>query len=438
MHSAAARRLAVGIDVGTSGVRALALGPDGREQARAAVPLAPARRVGASVTQAPQAWAEAVDACIAALNTQLDPAQVGAVAFDGTSGTLLVCDDDGIPQADARLYHDAGCVAEGERVNAAAPPGHVARGAASGLARLLHLGAQAPGATHALHQADWLAGRLLGRWDLSDENNALKTGYDPQARAWPAWVRRLLAEAGLPDALLPAVHPPGTPLGSLCEAAATRTGWPRDCLVAAGTTDGVAAFLATGACTPGEGVTSLGSTLVVKQLARAPLSAPAWGVYSHRLGELWLPGGASNAGGAVLLQHFSPERLAALEPLLRPDEPTGLDYYPLPAPGERFPIADPSFAGRIEPRPGDDLRFLQGLLEGLAAVEALAYARLRELGAPALTRLYSVGGGARNRAFARIRARALGVPLADPAHEEAAAGAARLARQALQSTRGRG
>lgn len=430
--------LAVGIDVGTSGVRAVALAPDGRERARAGVPLPAPRRDGASVTQAPALWAEAVDACIAALNAQLDPAQVGAVAIDGTSGTLLVCDADGTPRADARLYNDAGCVAEGERVNAVAPPGHVARGAAGGLARLLHLGAQAPGAAHALHQADWLAGRLLGRYDLSDENNALKTGYDPVARAWPEWVTALLADAGLRDTLLPAVHAPGTPLGPLSAAAAARTGWPRRCVVAAGTTDGVAAFLATGASAEGEGVTSLGSTLVIKQLCRAPLAAPAWGLYSHRLGELWLPGGASNAGGSVLLQHFSAERLASLEPLLKPDEPTGLDYYPLPAPGERFPIADAGFAGRLTPRPADEVTFLQGLLEGLAAVEALAYARLRELGGPALTRIYSVGGGARNRAFARIRARVLGVPLAEPAHEEAAAGAARLARQALDTMGERG
>lgn len=430
--------LAIGIDVGTSGVRALALAPDGREVARASRPLPAPHREGAHVTQSPQAWADAVDASIAALNQCIDPAQVAAVAIDATSGTLLLCDARGRPCGDARLYNDAGCVAEGERVNAAAPAGHVARGAAGGLARLLRLGAQARGAAHALHQADWLAGRLLGRYDLSDENNALKTGYDPLARAWPAWVRTLLADAGLPDTLLPTVHPPGTPLGTLDAAAAARTGWPRGCVVAAGTTDGVAAFLATGAGAEGEGVTSLGSTLVVKQLGRAPLSAPAWGLYSHRLGDHWLPGGASNAGGAVLLQHFSAERLAALEPQLRPDEPTGLDYYPLPAPGERFPIADPHFAGRLTPRPDDERRFLQGLLEGLAAVEALAYARLRELGGPPLTRLYSVGGGARNRAFTRIRARVLGVPLAEPAHEEAAAGAARLARQALQSLRGPG
>ena len=36
-----------------------------------------------------------------------------------------------------------------------------------------------------IHQADWIAGHFSGRFDVSDENNALKTGYDPVARRWP-------------------------------------------------------------------------------------------------------------------------------------------------------------------------------------------------------------------------------------------------------------
>ena len=50
-------------------------------------------------------------------------------------------------------------------------------------------------------------------------------------------------------------------------------------------------------------------------------------------------------------------------------------------PGERFPIADPAFEPRVTPRPEDERLFFQGLLEGIAAVEALGYRRLAELGA---------------------------------------------------------
>jgi sugar (pentulose or hexulose) kinase len=163
------------------------------------------------------------------------------------------------------------------------------------------------------------------------------------------------------------------------------------------------------------------------------VSAAAFGLYSHRLGEHWLPGGASNSGGAALLRFFSAERMAQMTPLLRPDEPTGLAYYPLPGPGERFPVNDPQLAPRVTPRPADDVRFFQGLLEGVAEVERLAFQRLAALGAPPVRRVFSVGGGARNAAWTRIRERVLGVPVLTPPQDEAAVGAARLARQALEA-----
>src|SRR4029077_17560168 len=85
-----------------------------------------------------------------------------------------------------------------------------------------------------------------------------------------------------------------------------------------GTTDGIAAFLATGASTIGDAVTSLGTTLVVKVLAEKPVFDVASGVYSHRLGDRWLAGGASNSGGAALLAPFKPQRLGGPAPPLRP------------------------------------------------------------------------------------------------------------------------
>lgn len=48
-------------------------------------------------------------------------------------------------------------------------------------------------------------------------------------------------------------------------------------------------------------------------------------------GELWLVGGASNTGGAVLRQHFTDAELADLSSRMDTRVPTGLDYYPLPA-----------------------------------------------------------------------------------------------------------
>jgi hypothetical protein len=153
----------------------------------------------------------------------------------------------------------------------------------------------------------------------------------------------------------------------------------------------------------------------------------AQGIYSHRLGDRWLAGGASNSGGAALLAHFTVERMAALTPRLRPERPTGLAYYPLPSPGERFPIADPTLQPGVTPRPPDDAVFFQGLLEGIAAIEAMGYDRLAALGASPLKRVITIGGGARNEAWTAIRARRLGVLVTVAEQMEAAFGTALLA-----------
>jgi hypothetical protein len=178
-------------------------------------------------------------------------------------------------------------------------------------------------------------------------------------------------------------------------------------------------------------VTSLGSTLTVKLLSDKPVFAPRFGIYSHRLAGRWLPGGASNTGGAALARHFDPAAIARLSAGIDARQDSGLDFYPLPKPGERFPIADPALAPRETPRPADDALFLHGLLEGIARVEALGYARLAELGAPKLLRVRSVGGGAGNAAWTALRARILGVPLCPARSEEAAVGTASLALRAL-------
>jgi len=125
--------------------------------------------------------------------------------------------------------------------------------------------------------------------------------------------------------------------------------------------------------------------------------------------------------------HFTADEMDRLTPQLKPQQPTGLDYYPLPKAGERFPIADPTLAARITPRPAEKDRFFQGLLEGIASVEALAYQRLALLGAPPLRRVISIGGGARNEAWTSIRRRILGVPVTVAEQTEASYGAALLA-----------
>jgi sugar (pentulose or hexulose) kinase len=213
-------------------------------------------------------------------------------------------------------------------------------------------------------------------------------------------------------------------------AAARAFGLPAEVRIAAGTTDGCASFLATGARTVGDGVTALGTSLTLKLLSDKPIFAPRYGVYSHRLLDMWLAGGASNSGGAALLAHFSPDEIEALTPLIDPEADSGHNCYPLTGKGERFPIADPDFPPRMAPRPESREEFLHAILEAIAGVEALGYRRLAELGAPVLVSVRTVGGGARNPAWTRIRERKLGVPFIEPISSEAAYGAALLAMRA--------
>lgn len=427
--------LYVGVDIGTSGCRAIALDDTGEIAGAAHVPLPPPERSGTRIWQDPAVWRRALFNGLEQLFTGIDRGRVGALAVDGTSGTVLVVDDGGRPFAPALMYNDASCAAQARRIAALAPAESGAHGASSGLAKLLHFqeAVTPPAGWRCLSQADWLAAQLSGRFDVSDENNCLKLGYDPIERRWPTWLRDL----GVPEARLPAVVAPGMAMGPVLPRVARQLGLPGTVQIVAGTTDSVAAFVATGAHAPGEAVTSLGSTLVLKIVAERPVFAPRFGIYSHRLGDLWLAGGASNSGGAVLRQLFTPQQIDALTAQLRPDRPSGYDYYPLPAPGERFPFDDASLPPRLTPRPTEDRLFFQAILEGIARIEHLGYARLQELGAPPLRSVCSAGGGAKNTAWTRIRGRMLGVAMLPAAQGEAAYGTALLARKgcAMQDMR---
>lgn len=408
--------LFAGLDLGTSGARAVVIDTAGQVLGSAKAALADH---GANPRAAGVWWAAAAAAMHGAL-ARVDRARVAAVAVDGTSGTLLAVGPDGTPLADGAMYNDictdAGILAT---IAAAAPASSAAHGATSGLARAMVFAALRPAMV--LHQADWIAFRLSGRM-VSDANNALKTGYDPVAGGWPGWIDRQVAP------LLPPVLEPGAIVGPLTAAAAAAFGLPGTVQVVAGTTDGCASFLATGAAKVGEGVSALGTTLTLKILSDRPVFAPEYGIYSHRLLGMWLAGGASNSGGAALLAHFDAAQIAELSARIDPEQDSGLDYYPLPRAGERFPAAEPALPPRVTPRPADDAAFLQGLFEGIAGIEALGYRRLAELGAPVLGSVRSVGGGAANPVWSRIRARRLGVPMAMPLSDEAAYGAALLAR----------
>jgi len=418
-----------GIDFGTSGARIAVIDAATHLVFQASCPFESPDRV--------QIWQSALFELLGQIPAALR-SQLRAIALNGTSSTVLLCDAAGTPMTEPLLYNNPQGRSELPRLRDyftaqglhQAPGQDTVLSATSSLVKLLWWQRQPAYAQahYLMHQADWLAFLLHGQPGISDYHNCLKLGYDVHRLCYPDWLQPL---GVLP--LLPQVVAPGTGIGCITEEIARRFAIPPTCEICAGTTDSIAAFLASGASAPGEAVTSLGSTLVLKLLSQTPVENGQYGVYSHRLGDRWLVGGASNTGGAVLQRYFSPAELVALSDRLDPRQPSPLDYYPLIRTGERFPINDPTLPPHLEPRPADPVAFLHGLLESMARIEAQGYQRLQELGATPVTQVYTAGGGAKNPAWTGIRARLLGVPVVPSAQTEAAYGSALLALRRLNS-----
>ena len=415
----------LGIDFGTTGTRAAVIDDEARIVLQVSYAFVQSK-LAAGATN----WQTALFCLIEQIPAELRR-KIKAIAIDGTSSTVLLCDAAGMPLDAPLLYNDARGVAVMDKLRAIAPPNHTVLSATSSLAKLLwweENRCTRQEVKYFLHQADWLAFLLHGQLGIIDYHNALKLGYDVENLRYPDWLTHLPLFP-----LLPKVVVPGTPVAPAGAAISDRFGLRQDCMVCAGTTDSIAAFLASGALEPGECVTSLGSTLVLKLLSHTRVEDARYGIYSHRLGDLWLTGGASNTGGAVLRQFFSDAELESFSDQIDPEMESQLDYYPLLQPGDRFPINDPNLSPRLEPRPENPVEFLHGLLESMARIEARGYELLQQLGATRLSRVYTAGGGAKNPVWSRMRERYLQVPMVTPVHMEAAYGAALLAMRGIEN-----
>jgi len=425
--------LSLGIDFGTSGARSAAVDGEGRVAARGSRQFHPSL----PPEKWPSMWRKALFELLGEIPATLR-SRLNFIAINGTSATVLLCDRTGTPIAAPLGYNHSCDISILDQLKAIAPPQHPVLGTTSSLAKLLWwqqtlLPDSSP--CYFLHQADWLAFLLHKKLGMSDYHNSLKLGYDVADLRYPDWLLEGIRRESKFVPELPEVLAPGTPVGTIAPELREQFGFPPDCTVRAGTTDSIAAFLAAGAASPGEAVTSLGSTLVLKLLSRTRVDDSRYGIYSHRLGDLWLTGGASNTGGAVLRHFFGDRDLETLSTQIDPDTESPLDYYPLLKPGDRFPVNDPNLPPKLHPRPETDVEFLHGLLSGIARIEARGYELLQELGATPLQRVYTAGGGAQNPAWTTIRARHLQVPVIPSPQTEAAYGTARLAMGELENFR---
>lgn len=423
----------------------------------------------------PNAWMKAVQALLQSAADTMSLENVHAICISGTSASCLLVEPDNDnnssavikpTRGNARMYnYNVDNAAALDLLSEFVPPRHTARSTTGSLAKLLAWNAEdgLSDNERLCHQADYVIRQFTQRSDVdvgnnncsivSDWHNCLKLGYDVRNLEWPSWMDKCLESVGLSTCVLPdKIVSPGQPIGSVASWACDRFGLPEDCVLTGGTTDSNAAFFAAvgSSVHPGTAVTSLGSTLAIKQLSTAYVEDAEKGVYSHRFpsvfgsfarsssssSEAWLVGGASNSGCAVLReQGFSNEELVELSQKIDPDSDTSLSYYPLTKKGERFPIADSGKEPILEPVPKTRDEFLRGILQGISDVERDGFLALGELGALPSTpsHVWTCGGGSRNNVWSQMRQRRLreafktDVTVARANNTEASYGAAILA-----------
>ncbi|WP_237773053.1 FGGY-family carbohydrate kinase [Streptomyces luteocolor] len=423
----------LGLDLGTQSARCVAVDSTGQVLAAASRPLT-SHREGHRHEQDPEQWWTALaDACREALSG-IDGDRIRGLALDGTSGTILLADAEGAPLTPGLMYDDGRAAAQAARVNDTGAAvwqelGYRTMQPSWALPKLLWLLDHEPAAAgtgvRLLHQPDLITWRLAGHQVPSDASHALKTGHHLVEERWPL---REFAGLGVPEELLPEVVRPGSVLGTVCAAAAARTGIPEGTAIVAGMTDGCAAQIGAGALTPGAWNSVLGTTLVFKGMSPHLVRDPGGVVYCHRgPGDSWLPGGASSSGAGVLSREFPDADLDELTALAARSESDAVAYPLVSTGGERFPFRAPDALPFVLGEPADDAERFHAYLLGVACVERLCFDYLDLIGAPVDGPLTLTGGGARNRYWSGLRADVLGRPVRIPEQAEGALGMAVLA-----------
>ncbi|WP_427924378.1 FGGY-family carbohydrate kinase [Streptomyces sp. cg40] len=424
-----------GIDVGTQGVRAVLLGPDGEHLGSGAAGVPDGRREGGRHEQDPAQWWTALVTAVRSAVDQAGPhVVVEALSLDATSGTVLVQGSDGLARGPALMYDDARASSQAERARTAGAALWDVLGyrmqESWALPKLMWLSEHGAVGTgdRLVHQSDHLVGRLVGAAVATDTSHALKSGVDLRSGEWPV---DILADLGLDAAALPQVVLPGTVIGTVGTEAAQATGLTPGTPVRAGMTDGCAAQIASRALRPGSWSSALGTTLTIKGSTSSLVHDRHGAVYCHRNPDGgWLPGGASSTGAGVIARTF-PGDARALEALTEQAKhlvPAPGVTYALDGTGERFPFVAPQAQGFLAPEAtvSEPARFA-ALCQSVAYVERLAYDVLGVLGADVTGPVSLSGGATHNTWWNQLRTDVLGRTTVLPESVQAATGMAVLA-----------
>jgi xylulokinase len=416
----------VGLDVGTTGVKALALSPEGDVLARAEESYELSTPHPGWAEQDPEDWWRAAERALAALGGE--PAAIG---LSGQMHGLVVLDDRDRVLRPAILWNDqrteAECVEIEERVGLTRLIQLTGNRALTGFTapKLLWLRRHEPTTyaqvAHVLLPKDYVRLRLTGEHaiDVADASGTLL--FDVARRRWS---QEMLEALELDPAWLPRA------LESPEVSGETAAGIP----VAAGSGDQAAAALGVGVDRPGPVSVVLGTSGVVFAALPAFAADPQARVHAfchavpggwHAMGVMLSAGGSLRWLRDVLGARGGYDELTAGAEKW-PAGTEGLTFLPYLS-GERTPHADPharaAFAGLTLRH--DRGALVRAVLEGVAYGLRDSLELLRELGVDPRDGRVS-GGGARSELWLRILASVLGLPIRRTTADEGSAYGAAL------------
>jgi xylulokinase len=401
----------VGIDIGTTSVKAVAADADGVVRGRVRVPGALlSRRAGELGHRAERVWRDAVLEALHELAADEDLV-VRGVDVSAMVPSLCAVDGDGRPVSDGLLYGDE----RGAGGDTSADPsqsGELVRF----LAWLVEHHPDAAG----YWPAQAVANHALAGAGAIDTVVAMTTLPLFDFTGWDAAVAK---GAGLDDtARLPALVGGGGAIG------AVTTGPATGAAVGGGTIDAFGEQLVSGAFEDGDVLVILGATCIVWAVVPEWVEAPGVWTIPHTTPGKTLVGGPSNAGG--LFMDWARRMLGDVDPD-RLDAPQ-LDAVPVWQPylrGERVPLHDPDRRASLH-----DLHIGMGPAEvwrGACEASAFAVRHILDLAGVPTRRIVVTGGGAQSRTWVQALADGTGLPVDVVAVPQGAAlGAAYLARVA--------
>lgn len=437
----------LGIDIGTSAVKALIVDDRERPVAGAEVALVTSRPAPGWSEQHPDLWWQAVCQALAEMDDAV-PAVLGRVAAVGLSGQMhgaVLIGQDDRPLRPAILWNDGRAAAEATALNARLPDlGQIAGvpAMAGFLApKIAWLQSHEPNVLaltkRVLLPKDWVRFLLTGEFatDMCDAAGSLL--LDEARRQWSS---AIVDAVGLQPGQLPRLLEGPDVSGRMTAAAAVATGLPEGIPVVAGAGDAAAAGIGIGAVDDGDAFISLGtsSQLFLTTSDYRPNPEALVHAFAHALPKRWFQMAAMLNGASVMAWAAgvtgASDLGAALDAVGTRGRPiSSVTFLPY-LQGERTPHDDPAARGVFFGMDGgtDALDLLQAAIEGMAFTLVDAVAALETAG-PVPATLAAVGGGSRGRLVMEVVASALGRPIRRYAGGERgpAFGVARLARLAV-------